>query len=146
MATSLRRVLARAGLVLMLDAAAPTHGGPARADGGYGQGGVAATTLRAAGTSVARPEQEIAYSDFIVLVNGEKVWGFALAGQTVTGALTDAGCFRTFAPQDPALISRLVDHHIRVTVTPPGGLRTPCGRLGLAAPPGSDLGRVGFVV
>jgi cell division protease FtsH len=147
MVTPLRRVLARASLALVLGAAVLTHSGAARADGGYGQGGVSPTTSRGgAGGSAARPEREIAYSDFIVLVNGDKVREVVLAGQTVSGALTDASRFRTFAPQDPGLISRLVDHRVRVTVTPRAGGGLLPAAFGLLPLLVMALVAIGFVV
>ncbi len=66
---------------------------------------------RAAGTGIA-------YSDFLAKVDEGSVREVEIAGQMVTGRLTNDEAFRTYAPADPSLVQRLQAKGVRFTAKP----------------------------
>jgi len=61
-----------------------------------------------------RPDNRVAYSDFISDVNTGKVRDVLIQGRTVSGARSDGSQFQTYTPDDPSLVSRLTDKGVRV--------------------------------
>jgi cell division protease FtsH len=54
------------------------------------------------------------YSDFLADVNQNQVREVTIMGHNILGELTDGRGFSTYAPSDPQLVSRLIDHNVRV--------------------------------
>jgi cell division protease FtsH len=61
---------------------------------------------------------QVAYSDFLGEVNGGHVRDVVIQGRNVSYNLTDGRSFRTYTPEDPALVSRLTDKGVRVIAKP----------------------------
>ncbi len=66
----------------------------------------------------ARPGATIAYSEFVGEVNTNRVHDVTIQGRIVSGQLNDGRSFQTYAPDDPALVSRLTEKGVRVTAKP----------------------------
>ncbi len=66
----------------------------------------------------ARPGSTIAYSEFISEVNTGRVHDVTIQGRIIGGQLNDGRSFQTYAPDDPALVTRLTDKGVRVTAKP----------------------------
>ena len=62
------------------------------------------------------PQQEIAYSDFIGSVNSGNVTDVQIQGNSISGHTKDRA-FTTYAPEDPSLVSRLIEKNVHVTAT-----------------------------
>src|ERR1700712_4105480 len=60
----------------------------------------------------------IAYSQFLDRVQNGQVKDVNIAGEVVTGTLTDNSKFRTYAPQDPGLTQRLRDKNVTISAKP----------------------------
>src|SRR3954449_12476710 len=65
-----------------------------------------------------RAATQVAYSDFISEVNGNRVRDVVIQGRVVSGQFTDGRSFQTYTPEDPALVSRLTDKGVRVIAKP----------------------------
>uniref|UniRef100_UPI0035CB3091 ATP-dependent metallopeptidase FtsH/Yme1/Tma family protein n=1 Tax=uncultured Sphingomonas sp. TaxID=158754 RepID=UPI0035CB3091 len=63
----------------------------------------------------------IAYSQFLDRVQNGQVKDVNIAGEVVTGTLTDNTKFRTYAPQDPRLTDRLREKNVTITAKPEEG-------------------------
>jgi cell division protease FtsH len=61
---------------------------------------------------------QASYSEFLENVNSGHVRDVTIQGRTVSGTLTDGRSFQTYTPDDPALVSRLVDKNVRVVARP----------------------------
>ena len=64
----------------------------------------------------------LAYSEFVTAVENGEVQDVTIkgtkAGSSVFGHLSDGRTFTTFAPVDPALVSRLAENSVRIKATP----------------------------
>jgi cell division protease FtsH len=61
---------------------------------------------------------EINFSHLLSEVDGGNVRDVTIAGETITGHYTDGRAFRTYAPSDPSLVSRLYDKGVAITAKP----------------------------
>ena len=70
------------------------------------------------GACVARAKTEIDvnYSDFLRRVNQNEVREVTLTGSMAVGTLNTGKQFRTVLPEDPDLVTRLIDHRVEVRV------------------------------
>ena len=70
-----------------------------------------------------QPIQEISYSDFVEEVRQSRVREIRIQGQEITGVYVGGegvdGQFKTYAPEDPELISFLRDSQVVIEVEPP---------------------------
>ena len=70
-----------------------------------------------------QPIQEISYSDFVEEVRQSRVGEIRIQGQEITGVYVGGegvdGQFKTYAPEDPELISFLRDSQVVIEVEPP---------------------------
>ena len=76
------------------------------------------------GTSGHGQAGQIRYSEFLDLVDQGGVQDVTIQGNEITGKLTDSkltgnGTFSTFAPNDPNLVQRLADKHVKFNAAPP---------------------------
>ena len=55
------------------------------------------------------PQSTLAFSDFLNDVNRGQVSDVTIQGNTISGHFTDSRAFSTYAPNDPGLVSRLID-------------------------------------
>jgi ATP-dependent Zn protease len=60
----------------------------------------------------------LAFSDFVNDLNRGQVADVTIKGHSISGHFTDGRAFSTYAPDDPNLISRLIDKNVRVTAAP----------------------------
>jgi cell division protease FtsH len=60
----------------------------------------------------------ISYSDFISMVEKGNVYTATIQGQNIKGE-SSQGLFRTYAPNDPQLISKLTEKGVKITAQPP---------------------------
>ena len=65
------------------------------------------------------PETSLAFSDFIQEVQNGQVNDVTIKGSNITGHYADGRAFRTYAPNDPALVDRLAQKGVRITAQPP---------------------------
>ncbi|HLJ64951.1 MAG TPA: ATP-dependent metallopeptidase FtsH/Yme1/Tma family protein, partial [Stellaceae bacterium] len=65
------------------------------------------------------PQSSLAYSEFVNDVNRGQVKEVTVQGNTVTGKFTDGRSFSTYVPNDPNLVSRLIDKNVVVHAAPP---------------------------
>ncbi|BEQ16265.1 ATP-dependent zinc metalloprotease FtsH [Desulfoferula mesophila] len=68
-----------------------------------------------------RPEtgsEKLPYSDFLTAVEKGQISSVEIQGQEVRGWASDGKRFRTFAPEDPKLISELRAKDVKITVKP----------------------------
>ena len=70
------------------------------------------------GTSSRSPQTALAYSDFVASVENGEVLDVTIQGENITGHYRDGRGFKTFAPQDPGLVTNLRDHGVRVSAVP----------------------------
>ncbi len=62
---------------------------------------------------------EIAYSEFLDAVEAGKVKAVVIAGARISGVFSDgSGGFQTYAPEDPALVSRLENRNVKINARP----------------------------
>jgi cell division protease FtsH len=71
--------------------------------------------------STAAAGDQIGYSDFLNKVEEGSVARVDIAGDTITGQLTNDQRFRTFAANDPQLIERLQQKNVRFSAKPEEG-------------------------
>lgn len=71
------------------------------------------------GATSPRPGREITFSQLLSEVNGGRVRDVVIAGNDVSGHFSDGAAFETYAPNDPALVSRLYDKGVNITAKPP---------------------------
>jgi cell division protease FtsH len=64
-------------------------------------------------------EMEISYSDFLDRAQKNRVTSVVIEGQKIMGLESDGQRFRTFAPNDPNLVEKLVDMGVRIEAKPP---------------------------
>ena len=73
--------------------------------------------------TAAQPIQEISYSDFVAEVRQNQVREVRIQGEEITGVYVGGegvdGQFKTYAPEDPELISFLRDSQVVIEVEPP---------------------------
>ena len=73
--------------------------------------------------TTAQPIQEISYSDFVSEVRQNQVREVRIQGEEITGVYVGGegidGQFKTYAPEDPELISFLRDSQVVIEVEPP---------------------------
>ena len=73
--------------------------------------------------TAAQPIQEISYSDFVEEVRQNQVRQVRIQGEEITGVYVGGegadGQFKTYAPEDPELISFLRDSQVVIEVEPP---------------------------
>ncbi|MBB3173650.1 cell division protease FtsH [Endobacter medicaginis] len=62
--------------------------------------------------------QQLAFSDFISDVDSGQVRSVVIQEHNVSGQLTNGTAFETYAPSDPGLVSRLLDHKVQVIAKP----------------------------
>ena len=62
--------------------------------------------------------KHIAYSDFIHETDAGRVSSVSIQGSELTGMTKENQRFRTYLPEDPALVPRLVSENVRVAVLP----------------------------
>jgi cell division protease FtsH len=70
---------------------------------------------------VKPPEQDVAYSDFIAEVDQGAVRQVVIAEHTLSAELVDGRRLRSTSPEDPSLVTRLLNHHVKLTVAPEAG-------------------------
>jgi cell division protease FtsH len=70
------------------------------------------------GSSPRGPAAQVAYSDFLRDVDAQKVTDATIQGNQVRGHYTDGRQFSVNVPNDPNLVSRLVDRNVRVSAAP----------------------------
>ena len=67
-------------------------------------------------------QTNLAYSEFVGAVENGEVRDVTIkgtkAGSSVFGHLADGRTFTTFAPEDPALVSKLTENNVRIQATP----------------------------
>ena len=63
------------------------------------------------------PQTEIAYSEFVNKAQQGAISDVIIQGNIITGT-SDMGTFKTYAPQDPGVVSKLVEKGIKVTAKP----------------------------
>ena len=65
-------------------------------------------------------EIEISYTEFLEMVEENRVDKVAMKGSSISGILSNGGRFRTYAPNDPDLISILREKKVGIEVYPEG--------------------------
>ena len=80
-------------------------------------------------TNTQASASQIAYSSFLDQVNNNQVQNVTITGQDITGSTKDGKSFETYAPQDPALVSRLEAASVTVTAKPEGDTMNPFLRV-----------------
>ena len=78
-------------------------------------------TLIETGTQSSAASNTLAYSQFLGKVEEGSVREVNVAGDVVTGVLTNGDKFRTYAPQDPQLTDRLLRKNVTITARPEEG-------------------------
>ncbi|HEV7998010.1 MAG TPA: ATP-dependent zinc metalloprotease FtsH [Stellaceae bacterium] len=64
------------------------------------------------------PQSTLAFSDFLNDVNRGQVSDVTIQGNTINGHFTDSRAFSTYAPNDPSLVTKLVDKGVRISAAP----------------------------
>src|SRR6201984_3321179 len=64
------------------------------------------------------PQSTLAFSDFLTDVNRGQVTDVTVQGNNITGHFSDGRAFTTYAPNDPDLVTRLMDKGVRITAAP----------------------------
>jgi cell division protease FtsH len=64
------------------------------------------------------PQNSLAYSDLINDVNKGQVREVTIQGSNVTGKFADGRSFSTYVPNDPNLVSRLIDKGVQIHAAP----------------------------
>ena len=93
----------------------------------------------------SRPEQgseKLPYSDFLAAVEKGQVTSVEIQGNEVRGWSSDGQRFRTYAPDDPKLISDLRAKDVRINVKPADRLALVHDRPGVMVPHDSTHRRV----
>ncbi|CAH1650232.1 ATP-dependent zinc metalloprotease FtsH [Hyphomicrobiales bacterium] len=62
---------------------------------------------------------EIPYSQLLNDADAGRITSVVISGQDITGTYTNGGSFRTFAPNDPSLVSKLSQKGVQITAKPP---------------------------
>ncbi|MAF47501.1 MAG: ATP-dependent zinc metalloprotease FtsH [Rhodospirillales bacterium] len=70
------------------------------------------------GASNRSPHQQLAFSDFVAEVNNGTVRNVTIQGKKISGHFEDGRAFRTYAPNDPNLISKLGEKGVHITAVP----------------------------
>ncbi len=65
------------------------------------------------------PHQRLAYSDFVAAVDQGTVSEVTIQGNNISGKFDDNRAFRTYAPNDPNLISTLTQKGVRINAVAP---------------------------
>jgi cell division protease FtsH len=60
----------------------------------------------------------LAFSDFVNDINRGQVADVTIQGHSISGHFTDSRAFTTYAPDDPNLISGLIEKNVRITAAP----------------------------
>jgi len=63
-------------------------------------------------------ETELAFSEFIAEVEKKQVREVTIRGHTIAGTLNDGREFKTYAPDDPNLVSKLHDNGVTISAAP----------------------------
>jgi cell division protease FtsH len=63
-------------------------------------------------------EQQLAFSDFMGQVETDQVLDVTIQGNDIKGTLRNGTAFKSYAPNDPTLVSTLSDHGVRITAAP----------------------------
>ena len=71
------------------------------------------------GSSSHAPKPPVAFSDFLDSVSGGKVEEVMIQGNHIHGKTKNGQAFFTYAPNDPALIGKLIDKGVRIKAGPP---------------------------
>ena len=61
---------------------------------------------------------QVAFSEFAQQVNSNDVKSVTIQGKTISGEYKSGQHFTTYAPDDPNLVQRLLDHNVAVTAQP----------------------------
>ena len=64
------------------------------------------------------PERDLAFSEFLAEVDGGQVREVVIKGSNITGAYTDGRAFKTYAPNDPALVTKLSERGVTIRAAP----------------------------
>ena len=64
------------------------------------------------------PERDLAFSEFLAEVDGGQVREVVIKGSNITGAYTDGRAFKTYAPNDPALVGKLSERGVTIRAAP----------------------------
>src|SRR5246500_2069149 len=64
------------------------------------------------------PQATLAFSDFVNDVNRGQVADVTIQGNNISGHFTDGRAFTTYSPNDPTLVSRLIDHGVTIHAAP----------------------------
>jgi cell division protease FtsH len=67
----------------------------------------------------------VAYSSFLDEVNNGQVQDVTISGQDITGTTKDGKTFETYAPNDPALVGKLIAANVHVDAKPEGDTMNP---------------------
>ena len=65
-----------------------------------------------------RREPEIAFTDFMDALERGNVQTVTIEGNNIQGKYKTGEVFRTFAPDDPDLVTSLQDRHVRIAAKP----------------------------
>ena len=76
-------------------------------------------------SSSSNPVSQLAYSSFLDQVNNNQVQDVTIAGHDVTGTTKDGKAFETYAPEDPALLNKLIAANVHVDAKPEGDSMNP---------------------
>ena len=63
-------------------------------------------------------EQQLAFSDFIGQVETNQVLDVTIQGNDIKGTLRNGTAFKSYAPNDPNLVSTLTEYGVRITAAP----------------------------
>ncbi len=72
---------------------------------------------------------QTAYSTFLVDVQKGQVASVTISGQDITGTTKDGKTFETYAPNDPALVGKLIAANVHVDAKPEGDAMNPFLRV-----------------
>ena len=70
------------------------------------------------GGSMGSSAQKMVYSEFVSSVDAGRVQSVEITGRTVTGQTSDGRTFTTYTPEDPQLVSRLIEAGVKVSAGP----------------------------
>ena len=70
------------------------------------------------GGSMGGSAQKMDYSEFVSSVDAGRVQSVEITGRTVTGQTSDGRTFTTYTPEDPQLVSRLIEAGVKVSAGP----------------------------
>lgn len=63
--------------------------------------------------------KEIPYTEFITMVDQGKIDSVAIQGKTISGKRLDGTSFSSYAPDDPNLVSKLMERKVSIKAEPP---------------------------